>query len=60
MSIMTKMLTQQKQKTTEDSGEGSFDSHLKHLCYIESSRMCYWSKQKFDCKCLSTLINLKS
>jgi len=47
MSIMTKMLTQQKQKTTEDSGEGSFDSHLKHLCYIESSRMCYWSKQKF-------------
>lgn len=32
---MTKMLMQQKQKTTEDSGEGSFDFHVKHLCYTE-------------------------
>lgn len=33
---MTKMLMQQKQKTTKDSGEGGFDSHAKHLCCTEN------------------------
>lgn len=32
---MIKMLMQEKQKTTEDSGEDSVDSHVKHLCHTE-------------------------